>query len=241
MRGCNLLRSLRRTEGADMRIPLANLIVRSPLPRLREQFAAVVQCAEMVPELIEALTKDDQLSIVQLAKDTSMLEGQCDAIKNELRTRMPPRLFLPVDRRDVLKLVAQIDAVADCAEDVGVLLTLRRMELPEELAPTLRAFVNRVLDVIRASQRLVGLIDPLIGASFGGRPAQEAHAVIDDIGRLEHEADKLQDQCAKILFSLEDQLPPVGVFMWTKVLNKIGDMANHAENVGDQFRLFLAR
>jgi uncharacterized protein Yka (UPF0111/DUF47 family) len=30
------------------------------------------------------------------------------------------------------------------------------------------------------------------------------------------------------------------VFMWTKVLNKIGDMANHAENVGDQFRLFVA-
>jgi uncharacterized protein Yka (UPF0111/DUF47 family) len=28
--------------------------------------------------------------------------------------------------------------------------------------------------------------------------------------------------------------------MWTKLLNKIGDIANHAENVGDQFRLFVA-
>ena len=34
---------------------------------------------------------------------------------------MPVRLFLPVDRRDFLRLVRQIDAVANCAEDVGVL------------------------------------------------------------------------------------------------------------------------
>ena len=42
------------------------------------------------------------------------------------------------------------------------------------------------------------------------------------------------------LFKEEDAMPPAAVFMWTKVLNKIGDMANHAENVGDQFRLFVA-
>ncbi|MDH5491525.1 MAG: DUF47 family protein, partial [Myxococcales bacterium] len=60
------------------------------------------------------------------------------------------------------------------------------------------------------------------------------------VGRKEHEADKLQDQCAKLLFRAEDEMPPTAIFMWTKVLNKIGDMANHAENVGDQFRLFIA-
>ncbi|MEM6960319.1 MAG: TIGR00153 family protein, partial [Myxococcota bacterium] len=227
--------------GGVMRIPLVNLLVRSPLPRLREQMLSVVECAEMVPELIDALTRGDHLTIVQLARDTSVLEVRCDELKNSLQANMPTRLLLPVDRRDLLKLVAQIDATANCAEDVGVLLTLRHMEVPEELTPTLKTFVDQVMDVVRTSQRLVDLIEPLIQSSFGGRPANEARAIIEELGRKEHKADKLQDQCAKILFSLEHELPPVGVFMWTKILNKIGDMANHSERVGDQFRLFLAR
>ena len=45
---------------------------------------------------------------------------------------------------------------------------------------------------------------------------------------------------AKTLFRSEGELSPVAIFMWTKLLNKIGDIANHAENVGDQFRLFVA-
>ena len=224
-----------------MRIPLAHLLVRSPLPRIHEQMDQVILCAEKVPQLIAALRDGDQTLIGVLAKETSMLEGKADAAKNTVRAKMPIRLFLPVDRRDVLRLVSQIDDIADCAEDVGVLLTIRQMNVPEEMSTMLGLFVERVMDVVHTSARLVDLIEPLIESGFGGKPAEEASMLIGELGRKEHEADKLQDQCAKVLFSLEDRMPPVAVFMWTKILNKIGDMANHAENVGDQFRLFIAR
>ena len=79
-----------------------------------------------------------------------------------------------------------------------------------------------------------------IESFFAGPPAERVLEQSAILGRAEHEADKIQDQCAKVLFKEEADLPPVAVFMWTKVLNKIGDMANHAENVGDQFRLFVA-
>ena len=153
---------------------------------------------------------------------------------------MPVRLFLPVDRRDFLRLVRQIDAVANCAEDVGVLLTLRPYEVPEELQPLLREFVEAVMATVAGATDLVAMMDELMGSGFAGKAAEIAMAKADEIGRLEHEADKLQDRCAKALFRAEESMSPVSIFMWTKVLNKIGDMANHAENVGDQFRLFVA-
>jgi uncharacterized protein len=224
-----------------MRIPLAHLLVKSPLPRIAEQMEHVMNCADKVPELIQALKDGEFERIKVLAKETSMLEGRADDAKNSVRAKMPIRLFLPVDRRDVLRLVSQIDDIADCAEDVGVLLTLRQMEVPEELSTVLTLFVERVMEVVRTSGKLVALIEPLIEASFGGKTAEEAATIIQELARKEHEADKLQDQCAKILFGLEDRLPPMSIFMWTKIFNKIGDMANHAENVGDQFRLFIAR
>jgi predicted phosphate transport protein (TIGR00153 family) len=153
---------------------------------------------------------------------------------------MPVRLLMPVDRRDVLKLISQIDAIADCAEDVGVLLTIRPLTLPKDMKPVLDSFVESVLGTIREAAKLIDLIDDLVESGFSGPPAERVLEQAAILGRAEHEADKIQDQCARILFKAEESMPPTAVFMWTKVLNKIGDMANHAENVGDQFRLFVA-
>lgn len=223
------------------RINIAQLLVRSPFLGVEELMRSVVLCAEHVPHLLEALGEADLPRVRDLARETSQLEGAADQVKDRLREHLPRRLFLPVDRRDLLNLLRRIDAIADCAEDVGVLLTLRPLEVPDAFQPLLGLFVERVLDTVHTAGELVDKLDSLVQASFTGKVTDEARSLMDELHRKEHEADKVQDQLAKVLFSLEDELAPVAIFMWTKVLNKIGDMANHAENVGDSFRLMLAR
>lgn len=224
-----------------MRIPLANLLIKSPLPRVNELMSAVRAAADKVPEMIDYLQRGDQPGLERLAKETSILEGAADEVKDLARAEMPVSLFLPVDRRDVLRLISQVDAIADCSEDVGVLLTIRPLQVPEGMSEVLDEFVRRVMHTVSAGEDLTGCIDRLVKASFAGKAADEALKLADEIGQREHEADKLQDQCAKALFRAEESMSPVAIFMWTKVLNKIGDMANHAENIGDQFRLFVAK
>ena len=200
----------------------------------------VSACVASVPELIDLLIAGDSAGLERVAREVSLLEEKADEAKNEFRNKMPVRLFLPVDRRDLLRLISQIDAIANHAEDLGVLLTLRPYEVPEELKSVLRKFVDSVMKTVEAAAELVGSMDELMASGFAGTAAEAALAKADEIGRLEHQSDKLQDQCAKALFRAEDELSPVAIFMWTKVLNKIGGIANHAENVGDQFRLFVA-
>lgn len=223
-----------------MRIPLANLLARNPLPKVNDLMAEVIRTSDGVRELIQLLARGDQAGVERLAKEISALEGKADDAKNAARSKMPVRLFMPVDRRDVLKLISEIDAIADCAEDVGVLLTIRPLTVPEEMKPVLDNFVESVLATVREAAKLIDLIGDLVESGFAGPPAEQVLEQAAILGRAEHEADKIQDQCAKVLFKEEDAMPPAAVFMWTKVLNKIGDMANHAENVGDQFRLFVA-
>jgi hypothetical protein len=223
-----------------MRIPLANLLARNPLPRVGDLMVEVIRTSDGVQELIRLLAEGDQAGVERVAKEISALEGKADDAKNAARSKMPVRLFMPVDRRDVLKLISEIDAIADCAEDVGVLLTIRPLSIPEGMESVLDNFVESALETVREAAKLIDLIDDLVEAGFAGPPAEQVLQQSAILGRAEHEADKIQDQCAKVLFRAEDSMPPVAVFMWTKVLNKIGDMANHAENVGDQFRLFVA-
>jgi len=202
--------------------------------------AEVLRTSDRIPELMGLLAKGDQAGVERLAKEISILEGKADDAKNAARSKMPVRLLMPVDRRDVLKLISEIDAIADCAEDVGVLLTIRPLTVPEGMKPVLELFIERVLDTVREAAKLIELIDDLVESGFAGPPAERVLQQSAILGRAEHEADKIQDRCAKVLFKAEDSIPPAALFMWTKVLNKLGDMANHAENIGDQFRLFVA-
>jgi predicted phosphate transport protein (TIGR00153 family) len=223
-----------------MRIPLANLLARNPLPKVGDLMSEVIRTSDRVQALIDLLAKGDQAGVERVAKEISAMEGKADDAKNAARSKMPVRLLMPVDRRDVLKLISEIDAIADCAEDVGVLLTIRPLTVPEDMKPVLELFVERVLETTREAAKLIDLIDDLVESGFAGPPAERVLEQSAILGRAEHEADKIQDQCARVLFKEEDSMPPAALFMWTKVLNKIGDMANHAENVGDQFRLFVA-
>ncbi len=224
-----------------MRIPIGRLFGRNPFPALGALMQAVCTCTDEVPGLIEALIADDQDAVRVIAKQISQLEADADQAKTELRDKLPGSLFLPVDRRDLLQLVSQIDAIADCAEDVGVLLTLRPLTVPAPMAGLLRRYLEAVMLTVACAGEVVEGVQALLSSGFGGSSAERTRDLIRELGRREHEADKLQDQIAKVLFSLEDELKPMAIFMWTKVLNKLGDMANHAENVGDRVRLFLAR
>ena len=42
-------------------------------------------------------------------------------------------------------------------------------------------------------------------------------------------------------FEMEDQLKPVSVIFWYRMLEWIGDLADGAELVGDRMRLLIAR
>jgi uncharacterized protein Yka (UPF0111/DUF47 family) len=45
----------------------------------------------------------------------------------------------------------------------------------------------------------------------------------------------------RALFSIEDQLKPVAVMFWYKLIDLIGEISNQAENMGDRLMLFIAR
>ena len=43
------------------------------------------------------------------------------------------------------------------------------------------------------------------------------------------------------LFAQEDDMNPVSVIMWYRLIQWIGDLADYAEKVGDRLRLLTAR
>ena len=217
------------------------LFAKSPFPLLKEMAGRVKVCADQVPILFDAFFEGDYERVREIADHISHLEHEVDVVKTKVRDNLPKTLFLPVDRRDLLDVLATLDAVADCAEDVGILFTLREMEPHPQLMEPLKTLVRRVMATVEKAVEVVEQLELLAEAGFTGPDAERVLSMIDELNRLEHQADIVQDSLARQLFAIEDEIKPGSLFIWNKIFNKVGDMANAAEKMGNRLRLFLSK
>lgn len=220
---------------------LSSLFAKNPFTPLKEHMRKTHECVEETRVLFDALYRGDKPGLIESVRKVSRLEHEADAIKDEIRSRLHSSVFLPVDRRDVLNVLSHMDTIADQAEDIGVLLSLRWMEMIPPLKEPFDELRERVYDVVEKAAQVIDAFDTLLEAGFAGPDAERALALVDEVCRLEHLADKAQDRFGKALFAHEDEFKPAALFMWIKIANKVGDIANASERMVNQLRIMLSR
>ena len=212
----------------------------SPFPYLVEMAHRVEECTDEVPRLFEAFFDGDYDEVLSIADNISHLEHEVDVVKTRIRDSMPKTRFMPVDRRDMLEVLATLDAVADAAEDVGKLFALREMEPHEELIEPLKSLVRRVDRTVKQAVEVVEALEQLAEMGFSAKESERVMEMIDELNRLEHKADLVQDELARQLFAIEDDIKAGSLLVWNMIFNEVGDMANSAEKMGNRLRLFLS-
>ncbi|MCA9508166.1 MAG: TIGR00153 family protein [Myxococcales bacterium] len=218
---------------------LWNLISKNPFASLKQHMEKTQLCVLKVKEIFEALFDGNKDRVKQLAKEISVLEHDCDRIKQDLRMRVAKSIIMPIERRDLLQVLANMDSVADSAEDVGVLLTMRWMIMPDALQKNFGSFLNKTIEVVDESAQVVFSLDRLLEAGFSGPDGEEVLNRISHIDRLEHEADKAQDQLGKRLFELENELSPAALIMWIKIIERVGKLSDSCERMMSHIRLMI--
>jgi len=218
---------------------IAGLFGRSPFKLLEKHMEKVKDSFNEVPRLFDALYSNDYEELRRISNDILKMEHEADNIKNDIRKQLPHSLFLPVDRRDFLSLLSAQDDIADAVEDLSIVLRLKNLAVPEELRPGLMELVNMVKNIGDAAYRIVQELDNLMEVSFGGPEAESVSMMVDDLGTMEWESDKLQFRITKRIFSLEDTLSKGDFFVMLEIIKKLGSLADKSEKVGKILRTFI--
>jgi predicted phosphate transport protein (TIGR00153 family) len=221
--------------------PLMKMFRRSPLKYMQEHMRVVMECVREVPPLFDALIDGDKDQFASVKDRIFEREAAADKIKNELRAGLPKSLFMPVDRRDLLEILQMQDSIADTAQDIAGLLLERPMDVPETLREPLVKLVRRCVDVCEQSSKIIEELDELLEMGFRGREAAQVETMVDELNKAEDETDELGIDLTRRLFAQEDDMNPVSVMMWYRLIQWIGDLADYAEKVGDRLRLLTAR
>jgi predicted phosphate transport protein (TIGR00153 family) len=202
---------------------------------------AVAECCERIVPLFEALRDGNSEQILAIKEEIFSLEQEADDVKNQIRSRLPKFLLMPVDRRDLLDLLNAQDSIADTAQDIAGLLVLRKMTVPDVLKEPLMPYVKRTVDAVRQCALVIGELDELVETGFRGRVGDRVEEMVTELGAIEAETDDLGMAMTELLFKHEDEMKPLSVVFWYELIQTIGDLADYAEDVGDRLRLLIAR
>ena len=219
---------------------ILKLFARSPFKPLQEHMRTVLACVREVPPLFEALCEGDTTRVAELQREIDELESRADTMKNEMRAHLPKRLFLPVDRRDLLDVLDMQDSIADTAQDIAELLTERDMSVPESMRRPLMELVYAVEKACQQAGKVIEELDELVETGFRGHDAERVEHMIDTLCGLESETDRLGVALVRELFRLEEKMSPVSVLLWYQMIQWIGDLADYAEKCGNRLRLLIA-
>jgi predicted phosphate transport protein (TIGR00153 family) len=201
----------------------------------------VSECVAQIPLLIEALIAGDKTGLETAIQEIDVLETKADEKKNDFRFHLPSTLFMPVSRRDLLRLISEQDNVADTAEMIAKLFNEREMIVPAALVDQLRELTSVSVEALGQASKVINQLDELLEVGFGGKQSVKVIEMIGELRHLEHKNDAILTSINRALFKIEDDLKPVDVVFWYRAFELLGRISNKAENVGDRVLLVIAK
>jgi predicted phosphate transport protein (TIGR00153 family) len=223
---------------------LAQQFRESPFGPLSQHMVEVKSCVSLVRPLAEALRVGDHAKLKELADQVFKVEHQADKIKTEIRRSIPKTFSLPVYRGDLLAYLKLQDDIADAVEDLAVIMTLKRtLRVPKPLEDEFLAYVDKVLEVCDYLFLCTDHLADLKEADFGSAKGEQ---ILEHAAKAEHaewEADKSAYALSQHLFDLEEELniKATDILMLGKVIQQLGNLANHADKTAERLRRMLAR
>ncbi|HUX06310.1 MAG TPA: TIGR00153 family protein [Acidobacteriota bacterium] len=217
------------------------LFGKSPFGPLHAHAVKVNECVRLLRPLFESLLAGDDEKVDSLIDEICDLESEADAIKNDLRDKLPRTLFLPAARSDLLVVLEVQDGIADASEDASALLRIRRITVPEAFRADLIKLVEHAQAACDSLLELFNRLHDLLEGSFRGKAATDVFEGIIDVSRAEQRADMVLHTLLSKLYNSEDQLTTPEFIIWDKLIANLSRVADLSEKAANRMRLIIAR
>ena len=221
-----------------MRLLLSSLFRESPFENLQKHADKVKECAHLFKDAAVCHIGEDCEEFDMLTEKVSELEHQADEIKRNIRNHLPKGILMPVDKFQFLQYLREQDKVLDEVEEALFWLSFRPRSVPDEVSADIHALVEAVIPPIEVLSDLVAMATKFFKTK-SSELREQMKALIREIRRYEGEADELERQLKYKLFSIIED--PLAVFHLIRLVEIIGDIADHAQNASDRMRAMIAK
>jgi predicted phosphate transport protein (TIGR00153 family) len=227
-------------EKEHIRTPILQILRKSPIAGLEKHYKYVITGIKALDKAVKYYLDDKPDRFKEYAEKVYRAEDLADKIKGNIRNHLPKFIFIPIDKGDFLELLKEADGILDTAEDIVVLMEMKQTTIPEDIKENFQAVMKKAMETVETLWKALDMFRFMLESSFGGRTRQDIKKEIHKIHHLEHESDLIEKKISKQLFNSKD-LDPLSVIHILKVVDRMGCIADHAENATDRIRTMLAK
>jgi uncharacterized protein len=221
-----------------MRLLINSLFLTSPFENLQKHADKVRECARLFKEAAVCHIGEDCQEFEMLTEKVSQLEHEADEIKRNIRSHLPRGVLMPVDKFQFQSYLREQDKVLDQVEEALFWLSFRPRSIPAEVSEDIHKLIESVIPPIELLSDLVALATKY----FRHRSLEtrnQIKSLIREIRVYEGKADDIERELKFRFFSvLKD---PMEVFHLVRLVEIVGDIADHAQNASDRMRAMIAR
>ena len=220
-----------------MRLLISSLFFKSPFEDLQKHADKIKECAQLFREAADCHSGQECKRFDLLTEQVARLESEADDIKRNIRNHLPRGILMPVDKFQFFQYLREQDKVMDEVEEALFWLSFRPEGIPSELAADIHHLVEAVISPIEKLPELVTLAREYF-KSKSTEQRNKMKSLIRDIRQHEREADHLERELKlKIFATIKDALV---VYHLVRLVEHIGDIADHAQNASDRMRAMIA-
>jgi PiT family inorganic phosphate transporter len=206
----------------------------SPFHKFHEHAQTVeVTVNHMLKAVNDACDGNDPSEAIQA---TIEAELEADNVKAELRKMVSDdmRFGIQVGMDDFLHMVSRQDRIADYAQNVAEQLAFRDLYDDEEAKINLKKMAKVVAATVATYEDTVNALREftISGETKAARDELAKH--IKEVNLMEHEADTVEAEAARYVFSNGDDSPLAAMHMY-RVLQRLDDVANACEKAANAF------
>ncbi|MBO8161012.1 MAG: TIGR00153 family protein [Thermosipho sp. (in: Bacteria)] len=189
---------------------------------------AIENTIEKLIDLIQHMKNNDIDKARELAEEVRKAETQADQIRRKAEMEMYSGAFLPNFRGDLLGTIESLDKIANKAESVADEIDLQDLTIPSELFEDFEKLTKKSLETYCALKD---------AAKEMFEDFESASKKITDTEKFEHEADEIERNTIRKIFSLD--IPLAEKIQLKKLVHRIADISDASEDVSDRIQIIL--
>jgi len=220
------------------------LFAKSPFKPLIKHAEVVLETVEVLEKALRAWETGDYETMRNYAKKVDDLEDFADKIKQEIRDSLSSKLFMPVNRGDILRYLHMQDKIADAAENTAKWLLVRDPnDIPEDIKEEIKSLIMKMSqESIKAAKLVYEAIvqmDRVIESGFGEREIEREYEIIKEIESVEHKIDELDTKFMEIIFKNSSRLEWGAGMYLLNIAKTLSNISDNAKDAAERIRLMM--
>jgi len=220
------------------------LFAKSPFKPLIKHAEVVLEAVGTLEKALGAWERGEYEKMREYARRVDDLEDFADRIKEEIRDSLSSKLFMPVNRGDILGYLEMQDKIADAAENTAKWLLVRDPNnIPEDIKDEVRTLIMTMSqESIKAAKLVYEAIvqmDRVIESGFGEKEIEREYEIIKEIESVEHKIDELDTRFMEIIFKNSARLEwGLGMYL-LNIAKTISNISDKAKDAAERIRLMM--